>query len=61
MVGATMTRTFAIMPLAAGFLALVYGGFNYSRQAHEANVGPLEITVGLAILGGRLLVRGKKQ
>jgi|RifCSP13_1_1023834.scaffolds.fasta_scaffold131848_1 hypothetical protein len=56
-----MTRTFAIVPLAAGFLALVYGGFNYSRQAHEANVGPLEITVGLAILGGRLLVRGKKQ
>ena len=38
----TMTNMFAIVLLAAGILALVYGGFNYSRQTHEAKVGPVE-------------------
>jgi len=40
-----MTRTSAIVLLAAGILALVYGGFTYTRQTHEAKVGPLEINI----------------
>ena len=69
-----MTRMFAIVLLAAGILALVYGGFTYTRQTHEAKVGPLEINitedkdvnvpvwagVALVIVGGGLLVWGKK-
>lgn len=69
-----MTRMFAIVLLAAGILALVYGGFSYTKQTHEAKVGPLEINItedkhvnvpvwaglALAIVGGGLLVSGKK-
>jgi len=69
-----MTRMFAIVLLAAGILALVYGGFNYTKRTHEAKVGPLEINitedkhvnvpvwagVALAIVGGGLLLSGKK-
>jgi len=69
-----MTRVFAILILAAGILALVYGGFSYTRQTHEAKVGPLEIRttedkhvnvpvwagVVLVIVGGGLLLSGKK-
>jgi hypothetical protein len=35
----------AIVLLAAGVLALVYGGFSYTRQTHDAKLGPLEISV----------------
>ena len=38
-------RMIAIVLLAAGVLALVYGGFSYTRQTHDAKVGPLEISV----------------
>jgi hypothetical protein len=69
-----MTKVFAIVLLATGILALVYGGFNYTKQTHETKVGPLEINitedkhvnvpvwagVALAIVGGGLLVSGKK-
>ncbi len=35
----------AIALLAAGVLALVYGGFNYTNSTQEATIGPLELTV----------------
>jgi len=38
-------RIIAIVLLAAGVLALVYGGFSYTRQTHEAKLGPLEVSV----------------
>jgi TRAP-type C4-dicarboxylate transport system permease small subunit len=38
-------RLIAIVLFAAGLLALVYGGFSYTRQTHEAKLGPLEISV----------------
>jgi len=37
-------RMIAIVLLAAGVLALVYGGFSYTRQTHDAKLGPLEIS-----------------
>ena len=53
----SMAKMFAIVLLAAGILALAYGAVNYTEQAHEANVGPLDITVALGAVGGGLLVR----
>jgi len=67
-------RTIAIGLLAAGLLALAYGGFSYTRQTHDAKVGPLEISVSenqrvnvpvwagvvLVIAGAGLLLTGKK-
>jgi len=38
-------RLIAIVLLAAGVLALVYGGFSYTKETHDAKLGPLEISV----------------
>ena len=54
-----MTRVLGIVLVTAGLLALVYGGVSYTPQSHDANVGPLEITVALGFVGGGLLVRRK--
>jgi hypothetical protein len=67
-------RMIAVAILAVGILALVYGGFSYTRQTHEAKLGPLEFSVSenrrvnvpiwagvaLAVVGGGLLLNGKK-
>ena len=67
-------RMIAVVILTAGILALVYGGFSYTRQTHEAKLGPLEFSlsenrrvnvpiwagVALAAVGGVLLLKGRK-
>jgi len=67
-------RMLAIVLLAAGVLALVYGGFAYTRKTHDARLGPLEISVSekqrvnlpvwagviLVVGGAGLLLTGKK-
>ena len=67
-------RMIAIVLLAFGVLALVYGGFSYTRQTHDAKLGPLEISVTekqrvnvpvwagviLVVAGGGLLLTQKK-
>ena len=67
-------KMLAIVLLAAGVLALAYGGFSYTKETNKAKVGPIEINVtedkrvnvpvwaglALAIVGGGLLVSGKK-
>jgi hypothetical protein len=65
----------AIVLIAAGVLGLVYGGFSYTKDTHEAKLGPLELSVkdkqtvnvpvwagvgAIVIGGGLLLVGGKK-
>jgi hypothetical protein len=35
----------AIVLIVAGVLGLVYGGFTYTRETHEAKLGPLEFQV----------------
>jgi hypothetical protein len=35
----------AIVLLAAGALALLYGGFTYTKKTHETNLGPLTFAV----------------
>ncbi len=65
----------AILLIVAGIIALVYGGFTYTQDTHDAKIGPLELSVkdketvnipvwagvGAIVLGGVLLfVRGKR-
>jgi len=38
-------KIFGLLLVAAGILALVYGGFNYTKETHEAKIGPLELAV----------------
>ncbi len=60
--------------LAAGVLALLYGGFTYTEESHDAKIGPFEVSVkdkervnipvwagaALAVAGGVLLVAKSK-
>lgn len=64
----------AIVLIVAGALGLAYGGFSYTRETHEADLGPLHMSVaekkrvnvpvwaGVAaiVAGGLLLVVGRK-
>jgi TRAP-type C4-dicarboxylate transport system permease small subunit len=68
-------RMKAIVLLLAGALGLVYGGFSYTGETHEAKVGPLEISisekqrvsvpmwagVALVIAGGGLLLMQRRE
>ena len=63
-------KLLAIVLIVAGTLGLVYGGFTYTKDTQQANIGPLELTVqdketvnvpvwaGIAaiVIGGGLLV-----
>jgi len=65
----------AILLIVAGVLGLAYGSFSYTKQTHEAKVGPIELTikdkqtvnvpvwagVGAILLGGVLLFLGNKK
>ena len=35
----------AIALIAAGVLGLAYGSFSYTKDTHEAKLGPLELSV----------------
>ena len=64
----------AIALIAAGILGLVYGGFSYTEDSHDAKIGPIELSVkdrerinipvwagvGAIVVGGILLVMPKK-
>jgi hypothetical protein len=65
----------ALALIVAGTLGLVYGSFTFTKETHEANVGPIELSIkdretvnvpvwaGVAAiaLGGVLLVVGGKK
>jgi multidrug transporter EmrE-like cation transporter len=67
-------KVLGIVLVVAGILALVYGGFSYTKETHEAKIGPLVLSVtdkervnvpiwagvGAIVIGGLLLVFGKK-
>ena len=38
-------RLAGIALVAAGVLALVYGGFSYTSETHDADLGPIELSV----------------
>ena len=62
-------RIAAIALIVAGALALVYGGFTFTKETHEAKLGPIQLSVqekqtvnipawagaGAILLGGALL------
>ena len=65
----------ALVLIVAGVLGLVYGGFSYTRETHEAKLGPIELSVkdrqtinipvwagvGAIVIGGALLLLGSKR
>jgi len=64
----------AIMLLVAGSLSLAYGGFSYTKSTHQADIGPIHLSVdekeyvnvpvwagvGALAVGGLLLVSRRK-
>lgn len=71
----TAVKIAAIVLIAAGVLGLVYGSFDYTKETHEAKLGPIELSVkdkqtvnvpvwagvgAVAVGGVLLLLRGKK-
>ena len=63
-------KMFGVILLIAGALGLAYGSFSYTKETHDAKIGPLEMSVqekervnipkwagiGAILLGGALLV-----
>jgi len=61
--------------IGAGILGLVYGGFSYTKETHEAKIGSLELSVtdketvnvpvwagvGGIVVGGALLLFSRKK
>lgn len=38
-------KMLAIALIVAGSLGLVYGGFTYTKETHQAKLGPIELSV----------------
>lgn len=38
-------RIAALVLIVAGVLGLAYGSFSYTRETHEAKIGPIELSV----------------
>ena len=38
-------RLLAIVLIVVGVLGLAYGGFSYTRESHDAKLGPIELSV----------------
>ena len=70
-----VNRIAAFVLIAAGLLGLVYGGFNYTSETHQADVGSLHLSVdetkhvnvpvwagiGAIVLGGLMLGVGRRR
>lgn len=64
----------ALILIVLGILGLVYGGFSYTDETHEARLGPIELSVkdrktvnvpvwvgiGAIVIGGAMLLGSKK-
>jgi hypothetical protein len=64
----------AIVLIVTGILGLAYGSFSYTKETHEAKVGPIELSVkdketvnvpvwagvGTIVIGGAILLFGGK-
>jgi TRAP-type C4-dicarboxylate transport system permease small subunit len=69
------TKMIALVLIVVGALALAYGGFTYTKETHDADIGPIHMSVdekervnipiwagvGAIVLGGVLLVGGFKK
>jgi len=68
-------KILAIVLIIAGILGLVYGSFSYTKDTHEAKLGPIELSVkdkqtvnvpvwagvGAIVVGGALLFFSSKK
>jgi TRAP-type C4-dicarboxylate transport system permease small subunit len=68
-------RIAAVVLIVAGVLGLVYGGFSYTKETNEANLGPIALSVkdketvsvpvwasvGAIAIGGLLLLFGGRK
>ena len=68
-------RIVAIALIVAGALGLAYGSFSFTKQTHEAKLGPIELSVnekqtvnvpvwagvGAITAGGLLLLMGSRK
>jgi len=41
----TPLRIVAVVLIVAGALALAYGGFSYTKETHQAKIGPIELSM----------------
>jgi len=54
----TAIKILAIALIVLGSLGLIYGGFTYTRETHQAKIGPIELsvkekeTVNIPVWGG---------
>lgn len=69
------TKIVAILLMVAGILGLAYGGFTFTEDTHEANIGSLSVSiddkrhvnipvwagVGMLLVGGVLFANGLKR
>ena len=69
------TKLVAIALIVAGVLGLAYGSFTYTKETHEADLGPISVTVKdketvnipvwagvvAVVIGGGLLLFGTKR
>ena len=69
------TKILGIVLVVGGILALVYGGFTYTKETHETKIGPITLSVtdkervnvpiwagvGAIVIGGLLLVFGSRR
>jgi uncharacterized membrane protein YidH (DUF202 family) len=68
-------RVLGIVLVVCGILALVYGGFSYTKETRSAQVGPITLSVsdkervnvpmwvgiGAVVVGGLILVLGSRK
>ena len=68
-------KILAIVLIVAGVLGLVYGSFSYTKNTHEAKLGPIELSikdkqtvnlpvwagVGGIVVGGELLLFSRRK
>jgi LPXTG-motif cell wall-anchored protein len=68
-------KIMAIVLIIAGILGLAYGSFSYTKETHEAKLGPIELSVkdkqtvnvpvwagvGAIVAGGALLFFSSKK
>jgi hypothetical protein len=64
-----------LLLVIGGALALMYGGFTYTKETHETKIGPITLSVkdketvnvpiwagiGAIVIGGLLLVSGRNK
>ena len=68
------TKIIAIVLIVLGVIGLAYGKFTYTKETHDAKVGPIELSVkdketvnvpvwagiGAIVIGAGLLLAGKR-